>query len=43
MGFLMHHSTRPQTSHCLHYSQIVTEDDYGKGAKKKFEKKTNKC
>ena len=27
LGFLMHHSTRPQTSHCLHCSQIVTEDD----------------
>ena len=30
LGYLMRHSTCPQTSHCLHCSQIVTGDDYGK-------------
>ena len=30
LGFLMRHSTRPQTSHCSHCYQIVTGGDYGK-------------
>ena len=32
----MHHSTRPQTSHCLHCSQIVTGEISGASSPKKM-------